>query len=204
MALTRRMLTAMGIEAEKIDQIIEAHAETTEGLKKQAEELREQASKVPALEKEIEDIKAAQPTEDWKAKYDELKAEYDGYKDKVANEQAEREKASLYRSMHREAGVDEKRLDSIMKVTDLGSIAVKDGAIEDPEAVKQAIADADTVKDSIAKEWGDFIAHTNTQGAHVDNPPSNSGAKMTRDEIMAIKDTGARQKAIAENIEQFR
>lgn len=194
MALTRKMLTAMGIESDKIDQIIESHSDTVEGLKKQAEELREEASKVPVLEKEVEDLKAAQPTEDWESKYNELKAEYDGYKDKMAYEQAEQEKAKLYRSMLREAGVDEKRLDSILKVTDMSAINVTDGAIADAEAVKEAIA----------KEWGDFIAVTNTQGASVDEPPANTGAKMSRDEIMAIKDTSARQQAIAENIEQFR
>ena len=32
MALTRKMLKAMGIEDEKIDQIIEAHTETTDPL----------------------------------------------------------------------------------------------------------------------------------------------------------------------------
>ena len=194
MALTRKMLTAMGIESDKIDQIIESHTESTEGLKKQAEELREQASKVPSLEKEIEELKAAQPTEDWEKKYGELKSEYDDYKSKVANEQAEQEKARLYRSMLREAGVDEKRLDSIMKVTDLSGIGVENGAISDSENVMKAIAD----------EWGDFIAHTSTQGARVEEPPSSSGAKMTRDEIMSIKDTSARQQAIAQNIDQFR
>ena len=33
MALTRKMLKAMGIEDDKIDQIIEAHTETVDGLK---------------------------------------------------------------------------------------------------------------------------------------------------------------------------
>lgn len=194
MALTNAMLKAMGIENDQRDQIMTAHQEVLESIKAERDELRDTAAKVPALEKEVEDLKAAQPTEDWEAKYNELKSEYDGYKDKVANEQAEQEKASLYRSLLREAGVDEKRLDSIMKVTDLSGISVLDGAI----------ADADTVKEAIATEWGDFIAHTNTQGASVENPPANTGAKMTRDEIMAIKDTSARQKAIAENIDQFR
>lgn len=194
MALTRKMLTAMGIEPDKVDQIIESHTETVDGLKKQAEELREQAARVPALEKEIEDIKAAQPKEDWQEKYNELSKEFDSFKASTEADKAEWEKAQLYRSMLREAGVDEKRIDSIMKVTDLSGISVEDGAI----------TDADTVKEAIAKEWGDFIAHTNTQGANVETPPSSTGAKMTRDEIMAIKDTGARQKAIAENIEQFR
>lgn len=194
MALTRKMLTAMGIEPDKVDQIIESHSETVEGLKKQAEELRETASKVPTLEKEIEDLKAAQPTEDWQAKYDELKSEYDGFKDKVEKEQAEAEKARLYRAMLRESGVDERRIEAIMKVTDLEKVSVEDGAIAEPDSVRQAIAD----------EWGAFITQTSTQGAKVEEPPTSAGAKMTRDEIMTIKDTSARQKAIAENIEQFR
>ena len=35
MALTRKMLRAMGIEDEKADEIIEAHAETVDALKQQ-------------------------------------------------------------------------------------------------------------------------------------------------------------------------
>lgn len=194
MALTNAMLKAMGIEQEQRDQIMTAHQEVLEAIKAERDELRDTAAKVPTLEQQIEDLKAAQPTEDWQAKYDELKQEFDGYKAKVEAEQAEAEKARLYRSMLREAGVDEKRLDSIMKVTDLSGIGVQDGVI----------ADQDSVRKAIAEEWGDFIAHTNTQGAKVEEPPTSTGAKMTRDEIMAIKDTSARQKAIAENIDQFR
>lgn len=193
MALTRKMLTAMGIEPDKIDQIIESHTETVEGLKKQAEDLREQAVRVPVLEKEIEDMKAAQPTDDWEKKYSELLKEFEQYKTQAEVEQAEREKAQLYRAMLREAGVDEKRIEPIMKVTDLSGVSVIDGAI----------ADHDTVMKAIADEWSGFIAQTSVQGASVDEPPTNVGAKMTRDEIMSIKDTRARQQAIAENIDQF-
>lgn len=193
MALTQAMLKAMGIEDEKRDQIMEAHQGVLESIKKERDELREQAAKVPSLEKEIEDLKAAQPTEDWEAKYNELKAEYDGYKQQVATEQADQEKARLYRAMLREAGIDEKRLDSIMKVTDLAGIAVQDGQI----------ADAENVKAAIESEWGDFIAHTATQGATVDTPPASTGAKMSRADILAIKDTRERQQAIADNIEMF-
>lgn len=194
MALTNAMLKAMGIEQDQRDQIMTAHQEVLESIKAERDELRDTAAKVPHLEKEIEELKAAQSTEDWQAKYDELKAEFDGYKTQVDNEKAELEKARLYRSMLREAGVDEKRIDSIMKVTDLSGVGVADGAIADSEAVMKAIAD----------EWGDFIVQTNTQGVKVETPPTNAGAKMTRDEIMAIKDTSARQKAIAENLDQFR
>ena len=193
MALTRSMLKAMGIEDEKSDQIIEAHTETVDALKNQRDEAKEQAAKVPGLEKEIETLKAAQPTDDWEAKYKELLKEFEGYKTQVSEEEAKREKAKLYRAMLREAGVDEKRIEPIMKVTDLADIVVEDGAIKDAETVQQSIAD----------EWGGFIAKTSTQGASVEEPPSNVGAKMSREDIMEIKDTQERQRAIAENIDQF-
>lgn len=193
MTLTRKMLSAIGIEQEKIDQIIESHADTVNGLKEKASELQKQAERVPSLEKQIEELKAAQPTEDWEEKYKELKAEYEDFRQKVDDERATQEKSRLYRAMLREAGVDEKRFDSIMKLTDLSEIKVEDGKIEDAESVKKSIAD----------EWGDFIVQKSTHGAPVDDPPANAGSKMSKDEIMSIKDTSERQRAIAENIELF-
>lgn len=193
MALTRKMLSAMGIESDKIDQIIESHTETVDGLKKQAEEYRDKAAKASELEKELEELKAAQPSEDLQTKYDKLKAEYDEYKNSVADEKAKREKADLYRALLKEAGIDEKRLASIMKVTDLSKIEVKDGAIKDADSVKKAVAD----------EWGDFIVQKATQGAKVEEPPNNTGGKMTKEQILAIKDTHTRQQAIADNFELF-
>ena len=139
MSLTRKMLTAMGIEAEKIDQIIESHTETVDGLKKVADDLREQAGKVPDLERKIGELEKAQPTEDYEGKFKDLKAEFDTYKEKVAAEQAQAEKARLYRSLLREAGIDEKRLDAIMRVTDLSGVTVEDGAIVDAETVSEQI-----------------------------------------------------------------
>lgn len=194
MALTRKMLIAMGIEPDKVDQIIESHSETVEGLKKQAEELREQASRVPDLEKSIEELKAAQPTEDWEAKYQEKAAELESFREQVAEEKAKAEKASLYKSALREVGVGEKFVDDIMRVADLTSVAVEDGKL----------ADAENLKTELADKYSTFITQTSTQGAKVEEPPANAGPKMTRDEIMAIKDTSARQQAIAENIDQFR
>lgn len=193
MTLTRKMLSAMGIEQDKIDQIIESHADTVNGLKEKASELQKQAERVPSLEKQIEELKAAQPTEDWEAKFNALKNEYEDFRAKVDNERATQEKSRLYRAMLREVGVDEKRFNSIMKLTDLSEIKVEDGKIEDAESVKKSIAD----------EWGDFIVQKSVHGAPVDDPPANAGSKMSKDEIMSIKDTRERQKAIADNIELF-
>lgn len=168
MALTRSMLKAMGIEDEKIDQIVEAHGETVEGLKKQAEELKEQASeareqadKVQDLQRKLEEAEAKIPTEDWQAKYRESVKELEDFKAQVERDKAEAEKKGLYRALLREAGIDEKRIDAIVKVTDMGSIAVADGEI----------AERDALKESVAKEWAAFIPQKGERGADVDTPP---------------------------------
>ena len=166
MALTRKFLTAMGIEAEKVEQIIESHAESLEGLKKQAEELREQAAKVPELESKIAELEAAKPTEDWEAKYNAEHETFEAYKAQVANERADAEKASLYRAILRETGIDEKRIDAIMKVTDLSGISVQDGAI----------ADAEAVRGKVAEEWAAFIPQTSTPPAQVATPQASQQA----------------------------
>ena len=81
-----------------------------------------------------------------------------------------------------------------MKVADLSAVKVKDGAIENAEELTRGIK----------AEWSDFITQESTRGATVQNPPSGSGTKKTKGEILAIKDTRERQQAIAENIDLFK
>lgn len=162
----------MGVEDDKSEQIIQAHNETVEGLKKQRDDLTEQldgqkelAAQVPDLQKKLEEAEAKIPSEDWQAKYLESVKELEDFKAQVERDKAEAEKKSLYRAVLREAGIDEQRIDAIVKVTDMGAIAVKDGAIEDSEALKE----------SVAKEWAAFIPQESVQGAKVPKPPETSG-----------------------------
>ena len=50
MALTRKFLKAMGIEEEKIEEIISAHSETVTGLKEEAEKYKADAEKLPSVQ----------------------------------------------------------------------------------------------------------------------------------------------------------
>lgn len=171
MALTRKMMTAMGIEPEKIDQIIEAHSETVNGLKEQAKEIQAIADKVPDLEKKIGELESAQPTDDWEAKYNELKTEHEAYQAKVEQERADNEKASLYRGILRDLGIDEKRVAAIMRVTDLSDVKVEDGAISDRESVEA----------KVKAEWDAFIPQVETKGAEVPTPPENESKQSGAD-----------------------
>ena len=101
---------------------------------------------------------------------------------------------AAYRKLLSGEGISEKRIDSILKVTDFSTMKRgKDGTLEGEDALKEAIN----------KEWGEFKTTVSEKGAVVEKPPQIGKATKTKDEIFAIKDTAERQKAIAENHELF-
>ena len=61
----------------------------------------------------------------------------------------------------------------------------------------------DDLKKAINEEWSEFKTTVVERGANVEKPPKTDGAKMTKEQILAIKDTSERQKAIAENLNLF-
>lgn len=168
MALTRKMLRAMGIEDEKADEIIEAHAETVDALKQKAADAGRGGEEAEGLRKQVEQLKAdlakAQEKGDpdgFKSKYEEEHEAFEDYKAQVAAKDADRTKRSLYRKLLAKAGVDPKRLDAVMRVADLSKVEVKDGAIQG----------ADELEKGIKSDWADFIPTTSTQGADPATPP---------------------------------
>lgn len=193
MALTNALLKSMGIEGDQRDQIMAAHQETLDEIKQERDGLRDTAAKVPELERQVEELRAAQPTEDWEARYNSEHEAFEKYREDMERERADKERSDLYRALLVEQGVDPKRVDSIMRVTDLSGVMVRDGQLEGREELAARVAD----------EWGDFVIKEVTKGASVDDPPGGSGTGRTRDEIMQIKDTAERQAAIADNPELF-
>jgi coenzyme F420-reducing hydrogenase delta subunit len=197
MALTRKFLAALGIEADKVDEIIKAHSETVDGLKEQIDSYKADAEKLPAVTEERDKLKEAvknDRTEELQKKYDDLKSEYDNYKSDVKGKEVKASQTKAYKELLKEAGVSEKRIDTILKVTDLSKVDF------DKE---NNVKDADKVKESIKSEWADFITTTSSKGADTTTPPANTGGAKTKDEILAIKDPSERQAAIAENHELF-
>lgn len=198
MSLTRKFLSAFGIEEDKVDEIIKAHTETVDALKEQRDAYKADAEKLPAVQKELDDLKAAAEKGDkdpYKVKYEALKEDFDKFKSEQKEKETHAKKESAYRALLEEAGISEKRIASVLKVSDVDAIEfAEDGKVKD----------ADTLKASIKKEWEDFIVTKDTQGAPTATPPAGSGKTYkSKDEIMAIKDVKERQDAIAENHELF-
>lgn len=203
MALKRSFLAAMGIDEDKIGEIISAHLETVDGLKAERDSFKDKADKYDAEKKRADDLaaenadlkKQVEGKDSYKEKYDNLKGEFDDYKANVENEKTAASKTKAYKEMLKEVGIADKRLDSVLKVTDLSKIKLaEDGTIEG----------VDDLKKNVAEEWADFIEKKSTKGASVSKPPANnSGSAKTKEEILKIEDAAERQAAIAENIELF-
>lgn len=197
MALTRKFLSALGIDADKIDEIITAHTDTIEAIKAERDQYKADAAKLPTVQKDLDDLKNAAKDggDPYEQQYKALKKQFDDYKADVTAKEAKAAKTQEYRAILREAGISDKRLDAVLKVSDIDALKLdKDGKIEGKDALIQGIKN----------EWADFIETPGAKGANTPNPPSGGGgAKKTKEEIYSIKDPAERQKAIAENHELF-
>lgn len=153
----------MGIEDKAIESIIEAHSETVNGLKADRDKYKEQAQRVPDLQKKLEEAEAASGSGDeWQQKYEDEHQAFEDFKVQVATEKAEADKAQAYRGMLMAAGIDPKRIDAIMRVTDLRQVEMEDGKLKDTEKLQE----------SAKQEWSDFVVKSNTQGSNPATPPT--------------------------------
>lgn len=211
MALTRKMLRAMGIEDDKIDEIITAHSETVDALKEQRDQYKADAEKLPGVQNELKSLKDAESKNGgsaWEVKYNAIKEEkekvekdFKAFKSATEAAQTKAAKDKAYRAMLKEIGVSEKRIDAVMKVTNLDSIELDE---------QGAIKDLDKAKENAQTEWSDFIQTTTTKGADTSTPPTNTGTgKMSMQDIYKKDDHGhyllnaeQRQRAIAENLQK--
>lgn len=198
MALSRKFLTALGIEADKIDEIINAHSETVEALKEERDSYKEKAEGFDKAQKDLE--KANKTIEDlnkedaYKVKYEALKEDFDSYKKEVETEKTNTKKMDAYKALLKEIGISDKHINSVSKLAELDKITLdKEGKIDGVDDLKKALSE----------EWSDFIVKDGKEGAGTSTPPDGKGSKMTKEEIMAIKDTAERQQAMLDNKSLF-
>lgn len=188
---TRKYLTSIGIEEDKIDLIMEKHSEVVTEIKDERDKYKVEADKLPDVQKQLSELQedAKNNSDDkYKVKYEALKEDFEEYKKGVTAKETKSKKESAYTKLLKAAGVSEKRISAILKVTNFDDIELD----ENGDA-----KEADKLTESIKSEWSDFISTTSTQGANVANPPANNTGKAikTKKEIMEIKDTAERQQA---------
>ena len=170
MALTRRMLKAMGISDEQVDEIIAAHTETVDALKEQRDQYKSDADKMVEMQKKLDSANKQleiSGKESWKVKYDALKEDFDAYKAEQSAKESHVAKEAAYRDLLKSAGISDKRISAVLKVSDVDSVELVDGKIKDAEKLTE----------NIKNEWADFIQTTTVTGINTPTPPNNSPTK---------------------------
>lgn len=197
MALTRKMLKAMGIEDEKIDQIIEAHTETVDGLKNQVSAYKADAEKLPGVQKELDDLKKAGGDGGYKAKYEKEHKDFADYKAGIAAKESAAAKEKAARAYFAGKGIP----DVSMAMAIRGAKAEIEGLELDGDKIKDAAA----LDSLLAGDYKGLIGKQTTQGTDTQTPPDTTGGAKSRAEIYKKDDKGryvlsteARQKALSE------
>ena len=194
MALTRSLLKALGLNDEQISSIIEAHTDTITGLKDSLKTAEEKAKRFDDVEKELNELKS-KGTEDYKAKYEAEHTAFENYKSDVTAKETKAAKETAVKAYFEQKGIKGKNLNAAMRgaTKEIAEVEIENGKIKNK-----------TVLDDLLKgDFEVFVTKESVAGATTANPPANTGGRMTKEQIFAIKDDTARQTAIAENHDLF-
>lgn len=192
--------------AEAVEKVVSGHVASIDALREEINDLKSklkeaqtESGKAQEVKKKYDDL-CKQVEADNKARegkdYDALKKEFDDYKADIQAKAVKSAKEKAFRDLLTDMKVSDKGVSLILKYQGVNGIELdEDGKLKDAPALRKAVKE----------DWSDYISTVETKGADTKTPPgSDSGAgKMTKADIMKIKDTSERQKAIAENPELF-
>ena len=162
MSLTRKLLKGMGLTDEQVDTIIEAHTDTVDGLKEQVKTYKADAEKLPNVQKELDDLKAAgdggweEKAKDFEKKYNDLVAENKNKETKAAKE-------SAAKAFFESKGITGNSLEIAMRgsSTEIAALELDGEEIKDSSAL-------DALVNGTFKA---LVSTTTTKGANISNPP---------------------------------
>lgn len=175
MAFTREFIRRLAKESdvelpkEFIDSIISEHTTSRDAY---SEEQVKQA-----LENNKPSNVKVEDTDEYKA----LKQRFDDFKAETSAKETRQAKERAVREFYKAVGISEKRIDTVLKVTNLDDFEIDaDGKL----------IDTDKHEKTVKSEWSDFIETTTTHGAQTANPPANhggAGSVKTKEEIYKIE-----------------
>ena len=176
MALTKakvkEILSAAGVSDDKIgdavDQILNGHGASIDALREELEKYKKEAEQLPEVQKELADLqkKIEDGEKDpYKVKYEAAKEELEAFKTKIETEKTAANKRNLYKELLKAAGVSEKRIEAVLRVSDTDSLELDDDG---------KIKDSDKLTETIKTDWADFIETAGETGAKTPTPPAGS------------------------------
>lgn len=198
MALTRKLLKGMGLTDEQVDTIIEAHGDTVDGLKEDIQRYKADAEKLPGVQKELDDLKKDNG-DDFKARYEKERQDFQAYKDGIAKKEAAAAKEKAARAYFESKGIPAKSMGLVIRGAK--------GEIESLELDGEKIKDASALDSLLDGDYKGLIGREKKTGTETETPPDASVGAKSRAEIYKKDDKGRyilsaaeRQKALAESM----
>lgn len=200
MALSRKFLKALGIEDDKIEQIIEEHTNIADRMNAEIAKYKPDAEKLKAVQKELDELKAA-GDDGFEAKYNAEKKAFADYKAEVAAKETKAAKEKAVRAYFESKNITGANLDLAMRGCgeEMAAIELADGKIKDT-------ASLDTL---IGSTYKGLISTTTVKGADPATPPASGGSSgagkygdiyKKDDKGRYVMSAAERQKAIAEKM----
>nr|DAP26816.1 MAG TPA: minor structural protein [Caudoviricetes sp.] len=194
MALTRKLLKGMGLTDEQVDTIIEAHTDTVDGLKADVTRYKADAEKLPGVQKQLDDLKAAGDG-GYKEKYEKEHSAFESFKTDITAKESKAAKEKAVRAYFESKNITGANLDLAMR-----------GCGEEMSALEldgEKIKDTKSLDDLVDGTYKSLVSKPAVRldmGARL----NEGGKPMTKDEIMKITDRTERRAAIAANMDLFR
>lgn len=194
MALTRKLLKGMGLTDEQVDTIIEAHTDTVDGLKADVTRYKADAEKLPGVQKQLDDLKAAGDG-GYKEKYEKEHSAFEAFKTDITAKESKAAKEKAVRAYFESKNITGANLDLAMR-----------GCGEEMSALEldgEKIKDTKSLDDLVDGTYKSLVSKPAVRldmGARL----NEGGKPMTKDEIMKIADRTERRAAIAANMDLFR
>lgn len=194
MELTRKLLKGMGLTDEQVDTIIEAHTDTVDGLKADVTRYKADAEKLPGVQKQLDDLKAAGDG-GYKEKYEKEHSAFEAFKTDITAKESKAAKERAVRAYFESKNITGANLDLAMRGCgeEMSALELDGEKIKDTKSF-DALVDG-TYKSLVSKP-----AVRLDMGARL----NEGGKPMTKDEIMKITDRTERRAAIAANMDLFR
>lgn len=165
-------LQEYGVPAENLDTAAEyfcsAHKTDLDAIKEQRDTYKSDAETLVKVQKELDDLKAAQD-DGWKDKHDALKKEFEDYKASVTAKETKTAKEAAARAYYESKGITGKALDIAMRGSgaEIEALELEDGKIKDAAELEALVK-------------GDFsglVSTTTTTGANTATPPAGDSGK---------------------------
>jgi septal ring factor EnvC (AmiA/AmiB activator) len=164
--LQRKSLSAMGIEADKIDQIIEMHSDTVNGLKDEIAKYKADAESLPTVTKE---------RDEWKTKHADVlakqpdaakvQADFDKYKQGIEAKETNAKKRGALEAKLIAEGANPDAIELMLHGADLETVKLNEKG--EADEIDKAV---EPIKTKFAKYFGEVTEH----GAPRKTPPPGS------------------------------